>query len=217
MKASATIKKKSAVINEKKKAPKTNKKDDCNCDHKDKKKDKKNKKETVSEGKVNILKFSDFLNESEDFQNQFIPGQGGEKDEEEEELMLDGPEDEADDIEDDEEGLAGDEDETDTWNIGDEFDSDEDSEPESITDEPGLPKKDGSKIGKLNSELASVNLEIGKLLDRYKADRDIESYKMEAGPFLAKRKELQAQMDKMMNIGLEDEEDEFSFEEESTF
>lgn len=242
MKASATFEKKSNKFPFFKKDAKDSKKkdakkDDCGCDDKKKKKpctdckDKDKKKDKKKAKKVNegsgILSFKQFLNESEEFQDQFSPESEfeNEEDTDGEIIPLEGSEEETHTDEEiraahdgtetsefDEDGEEGFEDEgaSDNWD-GNSSDAGMD-----MDDEPVIPKRGASKIEKINNELMSVNNEIGSLLDQYKSDNDIQSYKKNASPLLAKRKELQAKLDAAFNVGGQGE-DEFATEEEDIY
>lgn len=226
MKASASIKKKTADkdVKKDKKDPIKGKKFPFGKkdDKKAKKDDKKDKKDKKKVNETTILSFKDFMNESADFRGHYDPTnfenedeikpmEGSDEDQDQtqdaysgeedlstgEDMMDDGTGDEGDDPE------SFDDNEEDAWHADeDDFGSDDETEPEVSKGFGGE-----SKMSKLNTQLATVNSEIGKLLDEYKTDHDVQKYKKSASPLLAKRKEIQAQLDSMFNIGLGDEDE----------
>jgi len=168
------------------------------------------KDEAVDE--TTILSFKQFLNESDEFQDKymnhdFVPGQDEEEEDDDDTRMHTDEELEAahnGETHDDVAGSEGDDEmnsEVNNWNTAVEDEDEREPAMSQISKPRGV-----SKAEKLNNELMSVNAEIGRLLDSYKSHGDVQQYKTEAGPLLAKRHEIQAKLDAMFDVGLEDDE-----------
>ena len=199
-----------AMLRSKKKGASTakDKKEDCKCKDKKEKctcKDKKKAKKSVTENTV--FSFKQFINESEDFQNKFDPSNFENEDKESEiNSMGSDDDDDSDEQEHSDDELMDAHDGSGKDEFGEEDFDDDDSDFED-TGDSGLgdttsSKSGGSKVDKINNELMDVNNEIGRMLDQYTSDRDIATYKKNASPLLAKRKELQAKLDSAFNIGV---------------
>lgn len=202
------------------------KEEKCTCktkckDDKCKSKKAKDKKKSGKMDETIIMSYKQFINESDDFQEKYEPGQfvvdNDDEDSEDEKFHDDVDLEDAnmgggsDDFatedsgmeEDTEDDLTEETPEEDDWNTGDDDTDMMEEEPTTVSPSRGM-----SSAEKTNNELMNINVEIGKLLDTYKADSDVQKYKREASPLLAKRKELQAKLDSVFNLGMEEDEEE---------
>lgn len=155
----------------------------------------------VAEGSVRILTFAQFLNEAEDFQQQFMPQTDATDVDSEDDTDLGIPAAQEPEATDDEDAPEVEDD----WNMPEEPGEDYDSD--SNFTEPAEEGPEDEVSGN-TSQLASLNDQITDLLKKYQSgELTIQQYKEQASPLLAQRKDLQAKLDQAFNITMNGDED----------
>ena len=159
-----------------------------------------NTENPVAENHVHILSFEQFINEAEDFQAQFAPGDAeaqaqAEADDDSDISTAESPEED-----DDADGTELEND--DSWYMDGNDEGDEDGEAGI-----GEPEEDGDDMYAIQAKLSSINGQITDMLKQFQDGQlNVQQYKEKASPLLAQRKDLQAKLDQTFNMSLGGEE-----------